>query len=149
MKIKFVFLVIIILMISTIVPAVAENGDGSDYASLYHLNKLVRTNNLKEKLLFAEYDRYMIKQSENNHEPETMAYCLNCMCRNERVLKDFKYTYFLPSYEVYKSFDEYSDLSYEDWKYTIGLSSQSAIKDYYQIIKQNYIDCKRIYFMNK
>jgi len=52
MKIKFIFLITIISIITTL-PAFAEYNvnPGADYASLYHLNKLVRTNNLQEQLL--------------------------------------------------------------------------------------------------
>lgn len=128
---------------------------GAEFAGIYALNKLVRQDNLKEQLTYLPEESKQINEiltsnkSEKFTKEELKIFGLNCMCRNERLINDFREKYFLPSYKTYQSFDSIHTVSFEDWISEASLNEKSNLHEYYKTIKQNYNDCKKIYMLNQ
>lgn len=148
---KYIVLLILILFS---IPVFAESffDENAVNASLYHLKKLMRESHFEDQIRFLEFDNDKIGEillmknddSDSVKNEEIRNFGASCKNRSKIMLKDFKYKYFIPSYNVYKSIDKENDVTLNDWIENVGIAKMSPLYKYYVNFSENYEDCDRI-----
>ena len=112
----------------------------------------MRETHFKDKMRFLEFDNdkigeILLMKNENADSvknEEIRSFGASCKQRSKLMLNDFKYRYFVPSYNVYKSLDTENEVTLKDWIENVGLAKTSPLYKYYVNLSENYKDCDNI-----